>query len=229
MQDTPQLDDAQQSEAKREGRFSSTQTDVSAPDGRRHSLTEDIYALFVGAAFIVIGVILLYDAGLVTGGMAGMALLFSYLIPVDPSLLFMIINIPFFVLGQRVMGWSFTVKTFVVNLLIMLGGALAPHVVAFDYVHPVFAALFAGTIIGMGILALARHAAGVGGSGILALSLQKTKGWNAGRVQLIGDCLILGLSLPFLNSGQFVLSVLSAAAINGVLIVNHKPGRYLGY
>ena len=36
-------------------------------------------------------------------------------------------------------------------------------------------------------------------------------------------------SLPVLSAGRFELSVLSAAAINGVLMVNHRPGRYIGH
>ena len=93
------------------------------------------------------------------------------------------------------------------------------------------AALLGGTVIGAGILLLARHEIGVGGLGILALALQKGRGWNAGRIQLAGDALILLVALPVLNMGAkpFAISVLSAAAVAGVLIVFHKPGRYTGY
>ena len=43
------------------------------------------------------------------------------------------------------------------------------------------------------------------------------------------DVLILLASLPILSVDSFGLSVLSAAAINAVLIVNHRPGRYIGH
>ena len=92
-------------------------------------------------------------------------------------------------------------------------------------------ALFGGTLIGSGILLLARHQVGVGGLGILALALQKKRGWNAGRTQLAGDLLILAAAVPLLGPSLslFAASVLSAAAVAGVLIVFHKPGRYMGY
>ena len=82
-----------------------------------------------------------------------------------------------------------------------------------------------------GILLLARHQVGVGGIGILALALQKSRGWNAGRTQLAADALILLVALLFLDMGaqRFAISVLSAAAVAGVLIVFHKPGRYTGH
>jgi hypothetical protein len=41
--------------------------------------------------------------------------------------------------------------------------------------------------------------------------------------------LILLASLPVLSPERFGLSILSAAAINAVLIVNHRPGRYIGH
>ena len=65
--------------------------------------------------------------------------------------------------------------------------------------------------------------------GVIALILQRARGWNAGRTQMGCDVLILLASLPVLSAGRFELSVLSAAAINGVLMVNHRPGRYIGH
>lgn len=196
---------------------------------RRHSLAEDAYAFAIGSSFIVIGLTLLKHAGLVTGGIAGVALLLSYLIHMPVGLMFMAINIPFFLYAGVALGRPFMFKTVIVNLLIMAMGVGAPFVITLSFVDPLFAALFGGTIIGFGILALARHAAGVGGSGVVALAMQQKRGWNAGRTQMIGDAVILSASLPVISADKFLLSVLSAAAINAVLFVNHRPGRYTGY
>ena len=56
-------------------------------------------------------------------------------------------------------------------------------------------------ILAAGILLLARHQVGVGGIGILALALQKSRGWNAGRTQLAAEALILLVALLFLEMG----------------------------
>ncbi|KAK0329178.1 hypothetical protein LTR94_037854, partial [Friedmanniomyces endolithicus] len=50
----------------------------------------------------------------------------------------------------------------------------------------------------MGILAMARHGAGVGGTGIVTLWLQKKHGINAGRTQVMIDGVILLLALGLL-------------------------------
>lgn len=199
------------------------------PAARPHSIAEDGYAIAIGCAFIAMGLMLLKAASLVTGGMAGIALLLSYLIHWSPASLFLLINIPFFLFAGRAMGLAFGLKTLFANVAIMGVGLAMPAALQIARVSPLFAALFGGSIIGFGILAIARHGAGVGGVGVVALILQRRRGWNAGRTQMLCDIAILLGSLPLLSFERFGLSVLSAAAMNMVLIVNHRPGRYIGH
>jgi len=194
----------------------------------RHTLVEDIYAFAIGCTFIVLGIVFLKAAGLVTGGVAGIALLVSYIIPWPVAVLFMLINIPFFALAWPAMGKAFTIKTVIVNLAIVLLGLVAPLAFTLSSINPLFAALFGGTIIGMGILSLARHSAGAGGTGVLALYLQKRKGINAGKTQMACDALILLASAFTLHPQQLLFSAISAVAMSGVLVGFHKPERYIG-
>lgn len=197
----------------------------------RHSHLEDAYAILTGASLVAFGLICLKSAGLVTGGIAGLALLTSYFIALPPGVLFTLLNIPFFMLAGHAMGRAATIKAIVANLVISAFSLAAPLAFQLEEVNGLFAALFGGTVIGAGILLLARHHVGVGGLGILALTLQKSRGWNAGRTQLIGDALILSASVPMLQPGPrlFAISIVSAVAVSAVLIVFHKPGRYTGY
>ena len=197
----------------------------------RHSLLEDAYAYLTGCTFVVLGLVWLKSAGLVTGGIAGMALLFSYIVPLPPGVLFTLLNIPFFVLADRALGRTAIFKAIAANLLISGLALIAPLAFRLEGVNSLFAALFGGTVIGAGILILARHHVGVGGIGMLAIALQKSRGWNAGRTQLAADVLIVSSALPILamSLNQFATSILSAVAVASVLIVFHKPGRYTGY
>jgi uncharacterized membrane-anchored protein YitT (DUF2179 family) len=196
---------------------------------QRHSRGEDIYAMVIGCSLIVLGIVCLHSAGLVTGGVAGVALLISYLIPVSPGWLFTLINLPFFLFARSAMGNAFMIKTIVVSSGVTLLTLLAPHLLRFDFINPLFAALFGGTVIGMGILSLARHQAGVGGTGVLTLWLQKKRGWNAGRTQLAIDACIMLVALLAVPPFQVLLSAVSAAAMSSVLITFHRQGRYTGY
>ena len=105
---------------------------------------------------------------------------------------------------------------------------LVPALVSFEHLDPVFAAVMAGLLAGTGILILIRHGASLGGMTILALYLQKRRGWRAGWVQMALDCAILSLAFLALPIDKIALSVLGAAALNFVIAVNHRPDRYFG-
>lgn len=196
---------------------------------QRHTLAEDIYAMAIGCSFVSTGVVLLLKARLVTGGIAGVALILSYIFHVSPTTILLIVNLPFFLYAGRAVGVTFAIKSTISSLGVMVLGLFIPHWLGIAQIDRVFAALFAGSLIGMGILALARHGAGVGGIGVIALYFHKVRGWNAGRTQMMFDCVILASSLPVIGAGRFGLSILSAAAINTVLFINHRPGRYIGH
>lgn len=199
------------------------------PAGVPHSRVEDVYALIVGCILLTLGLVFLKAAGLVTGGIAGIALLVSYLVPLPPGLLFTLINIPFFLFAYKALGPAFMWKTVAVNAGI--AGLSVAMNLGLDIAHisPAFAALVGGTVIGMGILSLARHGAGVGGTGVLTLWLYKRHGINAGVTQIAMDVVILLASLSVIEPIRLAWSAVSAAAISGILVAWHRPGRYTGF
>ncbi|GAA4026675.1 YitT family protein [Actimicrobium antarcticum] len=197
--------------------------------GRPHSSLEDIYALIVGLTFIVIGLVLLKTAGLVTGGIAGIALLVSYVLPLPVGVIFTLINVPFFIFAYFAMGRQFALRTIAVNLGVTGLLSVIPTAMRFEFVHPAFAALAGGTLCGMGVLALARHGAGVGGTGVVTLWLQKKRGLNAGRSQIMIDVAILLVSFSVIAPDRLAWSALSALSMSCMVIAWHRPGRYIGY
>ena len=195
----------------------------------RHSWLENLYALAVGCGLVVLGLALLQAAGLVTGGVAGIALLLRRSVPLPAGLLLAIANLPFLLLAARTMGAAFTARTVLVNIGLATLSALMPLSLRIDMIHPAFAALIGGSAIGMGVLAAARHGAGVGGSGVLSLWLFEARGWNAGRTQMAFDAGVLLVSAVFVPPALLAWSLLSAVATNGIMYVWHRPGRYAGY
>jgi uncharacterized membrane-anchored protein YitT (DUF2179 family) len=195
----------------------------------RHTAIEDVHALLIGSSFIAVGLTLLKAAGLVTGGVAGVALVISYLGGWPVGVVFFVLNLPFYVLAQRTLGWTFTFKTLATNLLLAGLAWGMPAWLKVGGINPIFSAVFGGTIIGMGILALARHRSSVGGVGVLALYLQERRGISAGKVQMAADCLVVLAAFFTISFDKLLLSVASAVALSAVIIANHKPGRYAGY
>lgn len=197
--------------------------------GIKHSVLEDLYAFAIGCSLVVLGILLLKSTGLVTGGVAGMALLLSYVTHWPVGTLFMLINVPFFIFAYMGMGLRFTIKTIIVSFGIMAISAYAPLAVEIKALHPIYGSVFGGTLMGIGILSLARHGAGAGGTGVLCLYLQRTKGINAGKTQLVIDAVVISSALFYLNTDKILYSVLSAAAMSAVMVSYHKPMRYLGH
>jgi uncharacterized membrane-anchored protein YitT (DUF2179 family) len=204
------------------------EADVTAPAVDRHTLFDDAQAIVTATAFASLGCALLAHARLVAGGMAGVALLVARVTPVRFGVVFLALNLPFFWLGIRQMGWRFTLKTFLAIGLFSGFSELLPLVLRLDAVHPVYAAVMGGFLVGTGLLMLFRHQACLGGLNILSIYLQERHGVRAGAFQMAVDSAIVVASLFVVPLGTIAISVLGAVALNLVLAVNHKPGRYLG-
>ncbi len=201
--------------------------DAAAERVRHHSRLEDVQAVVTGTLFVALGIALFRHAGLVTGGTAGIAFVLHYAMGWPFGAAFFTINLPFYVLAWQRLGKAFTVKTVVAVTLLSLLSELLPRWLVLQQVHPLFAALGGGLLIGAGFLILFRHHASLGGLNVLVLWLQERWGWRAGKVQMAIDVSILLVSAPWVDAQQLALSVLGAVALNFALAINHKPGRYM--
>lgn len=192
----------------------------------RHSLFEDAQALVSGTLMIALAINLYRAAGLLTGGTAGLAFLTQYTGVVSFGVAFFVINLPFYWLAIRRMGWPFTLRTLASVTLVSLFADLTPRLIAFQALNPLYASILGGILMGIGLLILFRHRASLGGVNIAVLYLQDHFGWRAGKVQMVIDCLILLVALFVVDLHAIALSIVGAVVLNLVLAVNHRPGRY---
>ncbi|MEZ5706458.1 MAG: YitT family protein [Burkholderiaceae bacterium] len=181
-----------------------------------------------GSLFVALGMTMFGHAGLLTGGVAGVAFLASYASGLPFGLYFFLFSLPFFVLSWFQLGRAFTFKSFFSVALVSVFTALAPKLVRFELLNPWLASVLGGFLIGFGLLALLRHRASVGGVNILAQWLQESRGWSAGKVQMSVDVAVVLAALMVVPPQRVLQSVVGAVAIGAILTLNHKPGRYLG-
>ena len=193
---------------------------------RSHTAFEDAQAIFTGTLFVSLALILFAQVGLLTGGTAGAAFVLHYATGISLGKLFFVINLPFYWFAWTRMGREFTIKTFVSIALLSVLTEFSPQLFAIDRIHPAYAAILGGALLGSGCLFLARHRASLGGATIVSLYLQKAKGWRAGKVQMAMDCAIVLLALTVVDVERVAYSVLAAVVMNLFIAVNHKPGRY---
>ncbi|AMJ63605.1 YitT family protein [Bosea sp. PAMC 26642] len=205
-----------------------TDATTAMETGERHRFYEDVFAMLLGTLLVSIGIVLYTKATLVTSGAAGLALLFQAATGINFGILFFAINLPFYWLAIRRMGWRFAARTFIAVGLVSTFTWATPGWLRIETVDPIYAALAGGSLMGLGLLALFRHRTGLGGVNILALYLQEKHGIRAGWFQLGVDILILCGALFLLPPDKVLVSLLGAAVLNLILAINHKPGRYMG-
>jgi uncharacterized membrane-anchored protein YitT (DUF2179 family) len=193
-----------------------------------HSWLDDGHALVAGSLFVALGMTMFAHAGLLTGGVAGVAFLVSYATGLNLALCFFVFSLPFFWLSWTRLGVEFTLKSLGAVTLVSLCTALAPRVVRFELLNPWVASVLGGFLIGFGLLALLRHQASVGGVNIVAQWLQQTRGVRAGYIQMAVDVLVVLTAFAVVPPERVLQSVVGAVAIGAILTLNHRPGRYLG-
>ncbi|UTR05281.1 YitT family protein [Alkalihalobacillus sp. LMS6] len=173
-------------------------------------------SILAGCFIVAIGVLLLRHAGLVTGGTAGLTLTLSYLISLPFSLLFFLVNIPFYIFSFMRMGLSFTIITALSVTLLSLLTAVDTFLPSFTV--PMFAgAVFGGLSIGLGLTLLFKNQASLGGANILALFLQKKAGIDPGKTNFLFDATVVLLSFLVIGVIPGLLSILSIVITSKVI------------
>lgn len=192
----------------------------------RHSLFDDVQGIFTGTLFVSLALVIFNQAGLLTGGTAGLAFVLHYATGMSFGKLFFLVNLPFYGFSWFRMGREFTVKTFLAITLLSLLTEWSPGMFDIAQIHPLYAAMVGGLLLGTGCLFLARHRASLGGATIVTLYLQEKRGWRAGKVQMAIDSTVVLLALFVVPAERVGWSVLAAVLMSLFLWVNHKPGRY---
>ena len=193
---------------------------------QQHNFVDDTQAIFTGTLFVSLALVLLSQAGLLTGGTAGVAFLLHYATGVSFGKLFFVLNLPFYWFSWKHMGREFTIKTFVAIGLLSLLTEFTPQLFDIASLHPAYAAVLGGLLLGSGCLFLARHKASLGGATIVTLYMQQQHGWRAGKMQMAIDCSVVLLALLVVPPARVAWSVLAAVLMSLFLWINHKPGRY---
>ena len=200
---------------------------LSQPPADRHSLWEDALGLLVGTSLMALAVLFLKSSALITGQIAGLSLIVSYAAGWSFGAVFFVLNLPFYILAIRQMGWRFTLRTFAAVGLLSLQTELLPGLLELEPLHPAVSAVLFGVLAGTGLIVLFRHGATLGGVGIVALWLQDTRGIPAGNVQLGFDLGVFLLALALFDWMTVAVSLLGAVILNLMVTVNHRRDRYV--
>lgn len=194
-----------------------------------HRFYEDVLALFCAGVLVSFGVVLFGTHNLLTGGTAGIAIIGTHLVDMNFGLLFFLVNIPFYYIAWTRLSKRFTINTFISVTIVSVMTEQIGDLINIESIHPLFATVAGGMLIGVGLLIMFRHKSSLGGLGILALYIQNKFDIRAGNFGLLVDFMILSTSIFIFNFNIVILSVIGAITLNLLIAVNHKPGRYQAY
>lgn len=192
-----------------------------------------LIAMLAGTAIYAFGLhYFLLPNQLMEGGVTGIALLLNYAIGWPLSLSTLLINIPLFAIGLRLLGWRPMVYTLIGTLALSSFLLLMEQLIALGWLVPFYtehdymlSALYAGVTLGTGLGIVFRCGGTTGGSDIIARILSRRRGWSMGQIILGLDAIIIGSSLFYIPKEK-ILYTLVAVFIATKMIDFIQEGAY---
>ena len=146
----------------------------------------------------------------VDGGATGISLLINQVTQTPLSLLLILVNIPFMVMGYRQLGRAFVLKTAFAIAVLALVVALLPYPVITK--DKVLIAIFGGFFLGMGIGLAVRGGGVLDGTEVLAIYISRRTSLTIGDVILIFNILVFSVAAMLLGIETALYSVLTYLA-----------------
>ncbi len=143
----------------------------------------------------------------IDGGAVGISLLISVVTDWPLSLLLLLVNIPFVVLGLRTIGLDFAIKT-AIGIVAL---AIAVEVIPYPQIteDKLLVSVFGGFFLGAGIGLAMRGGGVIDGTEVLALNISKRSGLSVGDLILIFNVIIFSVAAYLLTIETALYSVLT--------------------
>ncbi|MGL5751907.1 MAG: YitT family protein [Paraclostridium sp.] len=185
----------------------------------RRSLKQ-ILLVLVGSLILAFGVYNFnYQNNITEGGVLGLLLLLKNLFDIELSVASIIIDFSLFLIGYKFLGKKFIkyslLATISFSILFGVFETIGPLIPKFN--NLLLGSIFSGLFVGIGAGLVVRAGGAAGGDDALALVISKTTSLTVGKVYIISDIIVLGLSLIYLSASQIALSLV-AVSISGKVI-----------
>lgn len=151
----------------------------------------------------------------IDGGATGISLLISFLTRIPLYLLIIAVNIPFIMLGYKIMGKAFAIKTMIAitALALVLATVKFPNVTNDNLLVAIFGGFFLGAGIGLSV----RGGAVIDGTEILAIWLSRKLGTTIGDIIILINILIFSAAAYFLSIEIALYSMITYLAASKTL------------
>ncbi|WP_243290045.1 YitT family protein [Bacillus sp. FJAT-47783] len=189
---------------------------------------KNIIFILIGSAIFAFGLVHFnMQNNLAEGGFTGITLLLYFLFQVDPSISNLLLNIPIFFIGWKLLGRNTFIYTIIgtVSLSVFLWIFQRKQVEIPLNEDMTLAALFAGVFIGVGLGTIFRFGGTTGGVDIIARLVHKYIGWSMGKTMFLFDACVILLSLSYLSYRE-AMYTLVAVFVGARVIDFMQEGAY---
>lgn len=215
--------------------------------GQNMKYVKEILGILLGAAIFSFGFVHFnMQNGLGEGGFSGITLILYFTLNWDPALMNLILNIPMFILGWRLLGRKQFVYTLIGTFAVSIFLKIAQfYEIQMNLQNDLFlASLFAGVFVGVGLGIIFRCGGTTGGVDIIARLVQKFFGWSMGKTMFTFDAFVLIASLlTFLDARSMMYTLVAvylgarvidmvqegAYSAKAALIISNKPNEIADY
>ena len=157
----------------------------------RLTLLLRVVSLMAGAALASVGLeIFLVPDDIIDGGVVGISIIASHLSGLPLGLFTFALNIPFFVVGYKQIGRTFTLSTFFSVACLSVGVSLLHPIPGLTH-DPLLAAVFGGIINGTGVGLIIRNGGSLDGTEITAIILERKLSFSIGEIVMFFNLFIL--------------------------------------
>jgi len=182
---------------------------------------KNIFFMLVGAAIFAFGLVNFNIKNhLAEGGVTGITLIFYNLFKIDPGISNLVINIPIFIIGWRLLSRNVFIYSVIGTVSVSLFLWIFEYLITFHFTlknDMTLAALFAGVTIGAGLGIIFRYGGTTGGTDIIARVTFKYWGWPIGKTMFAIDAVVIILSLIYLNYRQAMYTLVAVFVASRVI------------
>ncbi|MGY3714099.1 YitT family protein [Sutcliffiella cohnii] len=191
----------------------------------------NIIYILLGSAIFAYGLVNFnMQNNLAEGGFTGITLLLYFVFNLDPSYTNLILNIPIFFIGWKLLGRITFIYTILgtVSLSVFLWiFQRTPNIMFPPLLDDLtLAALLAGVTIGVGLGIIFRFGGTTGGVDIIARLAHKYIGWSMGKTMFLFDAIVIAVSIVAYLSYREGMYTLVAVFVAARVIDFMQEGAY---
>ncbi len=157
----------------------------------------DLALVILGSAIMGIGYSLfLIPHHFVPGGVSGISMIVNYFTRLPVGLMILVLNIPVFLLGMKIMGKKYILRSLLGMVISSLFIDFFQEIIQLKMAtgNAILAAIYGGFMLGVGLGLVFRGRASTGGSDIIAQILNRWTGMSMGIAIMLIDFFIISAS-----------------------------------